>query len=51
MTRTALVNAASIASLILVTEATVADLPKDAWTPEKMQAALGGSGAGTGMMG
>ena len=43
--RTALMNAASVASLILVTEATVADLPKDAWTPEKMQAALGGAGA------
>lgn len=45
VTRTALQNAASVASLILVTEATVNDLPKDAWTPEKMQKALGGAGA------
>lgn len=40
VTRTALQNAASVASLILVTEATVADLPKDAMTPEKLQGAL-----------
>lgn len=45
VTRTALLNAASVAALILITEVTVNDLPKDSWTPERMQAALGGAGA------
>ncbi|MGN0034568.1 MAG: chaperonin GroEL, partial [Coriobacteriales bacterium] len=53
VTRTALQNAASIASLILITEATVSDLPKEGIDPDELSAALagaGGGGMGGGMM-
>jgi len=48
VTRTALQNAASIASLILITEATVSDLPKEGIDPDELSAALAGAGGGMG---
>ena len=45
MTRTALQNAGSIASLMLTTEALVAELPE-----EKKEPAMGGGGGGMGGM-
>ncbi|AJC11670.1 molecular chaperone GroEL [Berryella intestinalis] len=47
VTRTALESAASVAALILITEATVNEIPKD---PEPMPAAPGGMGGMGGMM-
>jgi chaperonin GroEL len=51
VTRTALQNAASIAGLILITEATVSDLPKEGIDPDALNAALSGAGQGGGMGG
>jgi chaperonin GroEL len=48
VTRTALQNAASVASMILITEATVNDIPKEGIDPQALYAALAG-GAGGGM--
>ncbi|NTU89857.1 MAG: chaperonin GroEL [Actinobacteria bacterium] len=48
--RCALQNAASIAALILITEATVNDIPKDGMDSAAMAAAMGGMGGGMGMM-
>lgn len=48
VTRTALQNAASVAALILITEATVSDVPKDS-TLEDALAAASMAGAGGGM--
>ncbi len=49
VTRTALQNAASVASLILITEATVSDVPKDTTLEDALSAASMGAGAGAGM--
>lgn len=49
VTRTALQNAASVASLILITEATVSDIPKDTTLEDALAAASMGGGAGAGM--
>jgi chaperonin GroEL len=46
VTRTALQNAASVAALILVTEATVNDIPKEGIDPQALNAALQGGGGG-----
>jgi len=46
VTRSALQNAASIAALILVTEATVSDIPKDGPDPAAMANAMAGAGGG-----
>ncbi len=48
--RTALENAASIAALILITEATVSDIPKDGIDAAELSAALAGAGGGMGGM-
>ena len=48
VTRTALQSAVSVASLILITEATVNDIPKD---PDPAAAAAAMAGAGGGMPG
>ena len=48
VTRTALQSAVSVASLILITEATVNDIPKDP-DPAAAAAAMAGAGAGGGM--
>ncbi|MDR0308594.1 MAG: chaperonin GroEL, partial [Coriobacteriales bacterium] len=42
--RTALQNAASVASMILITEATVTDIPKDGIDPAAMAGMMGGGG-------
>ena len=47
VTRTALESAASVAALILITEATINEIPKD---PDPMAAAAAGAGMGGGMM-
>ena len=44
VTRTALQNAASIAALILITDATVNDIPKEGIDPAALAGALGGGG-------
>ena len=49
VTRTTLQNAASIASLILITEATVSDEPKDTTIEEAISAAAAQGGQGGGM--
>lgn len=49
VTRTALQNASSIAALILITEATVNDIPKEGIDPAELSAALAGGGGGGGM--
>ncbi len=47
--RSALQNAASVAALILITECTINDIPKDP-DPAAMAAMAGGAGGGMGMM-
>ncbi|MFZ2756008.1 MAG: chaperonin GroEL [Atopobiaceae bacterium] len=49
VTRTTLQNAASVASLILITEATVSDVPKDTTIEEAISAAAAQGGQGGGM--
>ena len=49
VTRTTLQNAASVASLILITEATVTDEPKDTTIEEAISAAAAAGGQGGGM--
>ena len=49
VTRTPLQNAASVASLILITEATVTDEPKDTTIEEAISAAAAAGGQGGGM--
>jgi len=49
VTRTTLQNAASVASLILITEATVTDQPKDTTIEEAISAAAAAGGQGGGM--
>ena len=49
VTRTTLQNAASVASLILITEATVSDEPKDTTIEEAISAAAAAGGQGGGM--
>ncbi|MDR1016752.1 MAG: chaperonin GroEL [Coriobacteriales bacterium] len=50
VTRTALQNAASVAALILMTEATVNDIPKKGSDADALNAAMaGGAGGGAGM--
>ena len=49
VTRVTLQNAASIASLILITEATVSDVPKDTTIEEAISAAAAQGGQGGGM--
>ena len=49
VTRTTLQNAASVASLILITEATVSDEPKDTTIEEAISAAAARGGQGGGM--
>ena len=49
VTRTTLQNAASVASLILITEATVSDEPKDTTIEEAISAAAAQGGQGGGM--
>ncbi|MDR2714763.1 MAG: chaperonin GroEL [Coriobacteriales bacterium] len=44
VTRTALQNAASVAALILITEATVNDIPKEGLDPAALAGAMGGGG-------
>ncbi|MDR3136744.1 MAG: chaperonin GroEL [Coriobacteriales bacterium] len=44
VTRSALQNAASVAALILVTEATVNDVPKEGIDPQALAGAMGGGG-------
>jgi len=44
--RTALQNAASVASMILITEATVTELPKEGIDPAQMAGMMGGGGGG-----
>ncbi|MDR2672579.1 MAG: chaperonin GroEL [Coriobacteriales bacterium] len=46
VTRSALQNAASVAALILVTEATVNDIPKEGIDPAALAGAMGGGGGG-----
>ncbi|MDR1359319.1 MAG: chaperonin GroEL [Coriobacteriales bacterium] len=46
VTRSALQNAASVAALILVTEATVNDIPKEGLDPAALAGAMGGGGGG-----
>ncbi|MDR2493187.1 MAG: chaperonin GroEL [Coriobacteriales bacterium] len=46
VTRTALQNAASVAALILITEATVNDAPKEGLDPAALAGAMGGAGGG-----
>lgn len=46
VTRTALQNAASVASLILITEATVTDIPKEGLDPAALAGMMGGGGGG-----
>lgn len=49
VTRTALQNAASVAAMILITDATVSDIPKEGADAAAMAAAMGGGGMGGGM--
>ena len=49
VTRTTLQNAASVASLILITEATVSDEPKDTTIEEAISKAAAAGGQGGGM--
>lgn len=49
VTRSALQNAASVASLILITEATVSDIPKDTSLEDALAAASMGAGGAGGM--
>ncbi len=49
VTRTALQNAASIAGLMLTTEAMVSELPEDDRAPQGMPGGMGGMGGGMGM--
>ncbi|MFN2455994.1 MAG: chaperonin GroEL [Pyrinomonadaceae bacterium] len=49
VTRTALQNAASIAGLMLTTEAMVSELPEDDKAPAGMPGGMGGMGGGMGM--
>ena len=49
VTRTTLQNAASVASLILITEATISDEPKDTTIEEAISAAAAQGGGGGGM--
>jgi chaperonin GroEL len=49
VTRTALQNAASIAGLMLTTEAMVSELPEDDKSPAGMPGGMGGMGGGMGM--
>ena len=49
VTRTTLQNAASVAGLILITEATVTDEPKDTTIEEAISAAAAAGGQGGGM--
>ncbi len=44
VTRTALQNAASVAAMILITEATVADIPKEGLDPAALAGMMGGGG-------
>jgi len=46
VTRTALQNAASVAALILITEATVSDVPKEGLDPSALAGMMGGGGGG-----
>jgi chaperonin GroEL len=46
VTRTALQNAASVAALILITEATVNDIPKEGIDPAQLAGMMGGGGGG-----
>ncbi len=46
VTRTALQNAASVAALILITEATVNDIPKEGIDPSALAGMMGGGGGG-----
>ena len=46
VTRTALQNAASVAALILITEATVTDIPKEGIDPAALAGMMGGGGGG-----
>ena len=49
VTRTTLQNAASVASLILITEATVSDEPKDTTIEDAISRAAAAGGQGGGM--
>ena len=44
VTRCALQNAASVAAMILITDATVSDAPKEGIDPQELAAAMGGAG-------
>jgi chaperonin GroEL len=46
VTRTALQNAASVTNMILITEATVSDVPQEGIDPAALNAALAGGGGG-----
>ena len=46
VTRCALQNAASVAAMILITDATVSDAPKEGIDPSELAAAMGGAGGG-----
>jgi chaperonin GroEL len=46
VTRSALQNAASVAALILITEATVTDIPKEGLDPAALAGMMGGGGGG-----
>ncbi|MDR1014293.1 MAG: chaperonin GroEL [Coriobacteriales bacterium] len=46
VTRTALQNAASVAALILITEATVTEIPKEGLDPAALAGMMGGGGGG-----
>ena len=46
VTRCALQNAASVAAMILITDATVSDAPKDGIDPAELAGMMGGAGAG-----
>ena len=46
VTRCALQNAASVAAMILITDATVSDAPKEGIGPSELAAAMGGAGGG-----
>lgn len=48
VSRTALQNAASVASMILITEASVSDAPKEGLSADDLAAAMGGQGGGMG---
>ncbi|MCL1880464.1 MAG: chaperonin GroEL [Actinomycetia bacterium] len=46
VSRTALQNAASVASMILITEATITDIPKEGIDPSQLAGMMGGGGGG-----